>query len=188
MTVRDGVGERRKRRLPSSRVEKELVGSNVIGRCCGAFPRVVMLIAFPTVIPVVALQAGMSLSLALKTPFDFVVRSDRTGEDYENNIQVEFSTNDDFMALEATEIERVILNMKDKKAPGIDLIPGEIIRELFYSNKQWLTNIFNHLLKKGIFPNIWKLAKIVLIPKQGKEYSPGPLSSYLPAVNMGQSL
>ncbi|GIX83519.1 hypothetical protein CDAR_83571 [Caerostris darwini] len=76
--------------------------------------------------------------------------------DYEHNIQVEFSTNDDFMALEATEIERVILNKKDKKAPGIDLIPGEIIRELFYSDKQWFTNIFNLLLKNGIFPKIWK--------------------------------
>ncbi|GIY41484.1 probable RNA-directed DNA polymerase from transposon BS [Caerostris darwini] len=61
--------------------------------------------------------------------------------------------------------------MKDKKAPGIDFIPGEIIRELFFSDKYWFTNFFNILLKKGIFPKIWKIAKIVLIPKQGKQHT-----------------
>ncbi|GIX88620.1 RNA-directed DNA polymerase from mobile element jockey, partial [Caerostris darwini] len=91
--------------------------------------------------------------------------------DYDDVIQVNSFIYDDFTALEAFEIEKVILNIKDKKAPGIDLIPGEIIRELFYSNKPWFVNIFYHLLKKGIFPNIWKLAKIVLIPKQGKDHT-----------------
>ncbi|GIY77433.1 hypothetical protein CDAR_489071 [Caerostris darwini] len=89
--------------------------------------------------------------------------------DYEENIQANSFTHDDFMALDALEIERVVLNMKTNKAPGFDLIPGEIIKELFYSNKPWFVNIFNQLLKNGIFPAIWKLAKIVLIPKPGKD-------------------
>ena len=41
---------------------------------------------------------------------------------------------------------------------------------------QILTRIFNGILKTGYFPTAWKTAKIIMIPKKGKD--PTVVNSY----------
>lgn len=67
------------------------------------------------------------------------------------------------------EIERVIAESKLRKTPGLDGIPFEVIREFYYANKNWFKNIFDICYRNGIFPNIWKEAKVILLPKKGKD-------------------
>ncbi|GIY36428.1 uncharacterized protein CDAR_568721 [Caerostris darwini] len=69
------------------------------------------------------------------------------------------------------EVEEIISKIKLNKSPGPDNIPGELVKEMFYANKNWFTVLFNKLLKSGSFPTSWKTAKVVFIPKEKKDLS-----------------
>ncbi|GIX78259.1 uncharacterized protein CEXT_4821 [Caerostris extrusa] len=79
-----------------------------------------------------------------------------------------FSSSQDLVPLTTMELEAVIEGIKPKKASGIDGLPGEILKEVFYANPDWFTSLLNFLLSTGHFPHIWKWARIVLIPKEGR--------------------
>ena len=60
------------------------------------------------------------------------------------------------------------LNMlKNDKAPGPDGIPTNLVKDATKFAAKPLAMIFNASLAQGIFPNIWKLAKITTIFKSG---------------------
>ncbi|GIY63639.1 probable RNA-directed DNA polymerase from transposon BS [Caerostris darwini] len=67
------------------------------------------------------------------------------------------------------EVEEIRSKIKLNKAPGPDNIPGEVVKEMFYANRNWFTDLFNKLLKSGLFPTSWKTANVVLIPKEKKD-------------------
>ncbi|GIY54398.1 RNA-directed DNA polymerase from mobile element jockey [Caerostris darwini] len=69
-----------------------------------------------------------------------------------------------FTPLSCSEVESVIVRIKPRKAVGIDGLPGEI----FLANKKWFTDLLNHLLGNGIFPEAWKIARIILLDKDNK--------------------
>ncbi|GIX87699.1 reverse transcriptase domain-containing protein [Caerostris darwini] len=75
----------------------------------------------------------------------------------------------DIIQFNSAEIESIIDRIKPNKAAGVDGIPGEIIKEIFITNKSWFTKLFNSLLERGKFPSIWKIARIALIKKENKE-------------------
>jgi ribonuclease HI len=76
------------------------------------------------------------------------------------------------------EIQDAIDQTPTRKAPGPDGLPIEVIRELFYADRQWFCDILNCCYEHGIFPIVWKRAKVVLIHKKDKDRSlPG---SYRP--------
>jgi hypothetical protein len=54
------------------------------------------------------------------------------------------------------------------KAPGYDLITGEIHKKLPEVGISAITYTFNSILHTGYFPGQWKLSKIVTILKPGK--------------------
>ena len=60
------------------------------------------------------------------------------------------------------------LNMlKNGKAPGPDGVPTHLVKDAANFIAKPLMMIFNASLKQGIFPNIWKLAKITPMYKSG---------------------
>jgi hypothetical protein len=61
--------------------------------------------------------------------------------------------------------------MSNKKAPGEDGIPNEVWKGLLTILPKYITAIYNKYLKEGVFPRIWKTAKIIPIVKPGKEGS-----------------
>jgi hypothetical protein len=56
-----------------------------------------------------------------------------------------------------------------KKACGIDGILNECLRHLPRRKLVHLTHFYNHCLRLSYFPNAWKEAKIITLPKPGKD-------------------
>ncbi|GIY89716.1 hypothetical protein CEXT_527161 [Caerostris extrusa] len=71
---------------------------------------------------------------------------------------------EDFVPVTPSELEAVIEGIKPKKASGIDGLPREIVKVIFYSNPVWFTSLFN--FSSGHFPHLLKWARIVLLPKE----------------------
>jgi hypothetical protein len=59
--------------------------------------------------------------------------------------------------------------LKLTKACGIDGIPNEFLRHLPRRPLVHLTHLFNHSLRLSHFPNPWKEAKVITLPKPGKD-------------------
>ena len=55
--------------------------------------------------------------------------------------------------------------VKEKKAPGPDNLPPEVVKELVQRQPDAILKTYNGLLSKGIFPKEWKVARLVLIEK-----------------------
>lgn len=72
------------------------------------------------------------------------------------------------------EITEAIFKMKNKKAPGPDMIPGEIIKEIFLQSPNLMRKTLNNLMQTREFPHIWKEAKVTLIEKPKKNNSDQP--------------
>jgi hypothetical protein len=62
-----------------------------------------------------------------------------------------------------------LINLLKLKACGIDGIPNECLRHLPRRPLVHLTHLINHCLRLSYFPNIWKEAKVITIPKPGKD-------------------
>lgn len=66
------------------------------------------------------------------------------------------------------EVSCGIKMLKNKKAPGHDLITNEIIKMFPWKAILFLTAIFNACLRFGHFPSAWKHAEVIVICKPGK--------------------
>lgn len=90
--------------------------------------------------------------------------------DLRKNVHVEPCTQAELV----TACER----LKNKKAPGPDGIPAEILKVVITANPEYLLAVYNALLREAIFPERWKIAKLVLL-KKGDKPQKSP-SSYRP--------
>lgn len=68
--------------------------------------------------------------------------------------------------------------LKNSKAPGPDGIPAEVLKLIAVERSQMLLNMYNACLVEGVFPEVWKRQKLVLISK-GKGDPKAP-SAYRP--------
>jgi hypothetical protein len=67
------------------------------------------------------------------------------------------------------EVGQVIEGLKQKKAPGLSGITNEIAKLIFKAMPKTIISMYNKCLKTGTFPTNWKIAKVILITKPGKE-------------------
>ncbi|KAJ4441977.1 hypothetical protein ANN_11841 [Periplaneta americana] len=65
----------------------------------------------------------------------------------------------------AEEVERAIKKLNDKKAPGIDAISANIIKNIHTSCADLFVSIFNKCMSLQVFPDCWKIANVKIIPK-----------------------
>lgn len=77
------------------------------------------------------------------------------------------------------EIQNTInTKINPKKAPGYDLITGQVLKHLPRKTLVKLTQIINASIKLRYVPQLWKLAEVIMILKPGKP--PEELTSYRP--------
>nr|CAH7729394.1 unnamed protein product [Callosobruchus chinensis] len=68
----------------------------------------------------------------------------------------------------AEELSEAANKLKRGKAPGPDNVPPEAIKKLVEIAPQFILSLLNELLRKQLFPDLWKRAKVVLLHKGGK--------------------
>lgn len=71
-------------------------------------------------------------------------------------------------AVSLSELRNTIRNLKNNKAPGYDLITGEILKELPKKALVKLLYIVNASLRLLYVPRQWKVAEVIMVPKPGK--------------------
>ncbi|KAJ5091031.1 hypothetical protein N7532_009715 [Penicillium argentinense] len=76
------------------------------------------------------------------------------------------------------EIEVALKRMASWKAPGPNALPVVVWQQIWPTVKQWVVEIFQASLRLSYFPSDWKVAKIVVIPKSGRD--PSLPKSYRP--------
>jgi len=67
------------------------------------------------------------------------------------------------------ETRKVVASMNKKKAPGEDVITGEVFDNNFDIYPKYVTAMYNACLRKGVLAKRWKTAKLIPIVKDGKE-------------------
>lgn len=77
-------------------------------------------------------------------------------------------TADEVQPFTVVEMTKAAEKMKNGKAPGIDRVPVEVIKEVVKKWPKWLVIVLNELLMRGEFPDEWKIGKVILLPKSEK--------------------
>lgn len=70
---------------------------------------------------------------------------------------------------DTAELVQAGARLRDRKAPGPDFIPPEVIKAAIDEQPQYCLEVMNRLLIKGEFPKIWKTARLVLLEKSRQE-------------------
>ncbi len=104
---------------------------------------------------------------------DFTNKINSAAENYIGKIK---NVNPDLP--EITEVEEIVSKLKNSKAPGIDTIHNRLLKKLPKKGFQILHLIIVVCFRLAYFPTQWKNAKVIPIPKSGKDTSHP--SSYRP--------
>jgi len=78
--------------------------------------------------------------------------------------------------VDANRVKAAIWRMSPKKAPGPDGLTAQILRKTWPVLGQEITNLFERCIREATFTESWKEAKLVVIPKPGKEDLASPKS------------
>ena len=83
-------------------------------------------------------------------------------------------------------IKEAVDKIKPNKAPGLDAVPSEVVACVLRSHHEDLRDMIRDTMLRGTIPAAWKRARVVLIPKPGKDPdTPGAYRpiSVLPALS-----
>ena len=80
-----------------------------------------------------------------------------------------FQENEEIKLTTTTEVKNEINNnINPKKAPGCDLITGEVLQLLPRKATVKITKLINDAFRLQYVPRLWKVAGVIMIPKPGK--------------------
>ena len=77
-----------------------------------------------------------------------------------------------FSTVPHNQVESIVKSMASNKAPGIDKVPIRVIKECLPAILPSITSIINATFESAIFPNMWKIAVLTPIPKEGDDEVP----------------
>lgn len=67
------------------------------------------------------------------------------------------------------EVMQKLHRIQDSKAPGPDGVPNVVFKTAVRSKPQMFAELYSVCLKEGVFPSRWKLQRLVLLLKPGKQ-------------------
>jgi hypothetical protein len=82
---------------------------------------------------------------------------------------LEAADNNPQQRIRPCDLQKLLNSLKLKKACGIDGIPNECLMHLARRPLVYLTRLTNHCIRLQHFPTSWKEAKVVTLPKPGKD-------------------
>ena len=83
----------------------------------------------------------------------------------------------DFEPISRIEVDRLISKINISKSSGITLLSSKLLKDSFQVLNDKLTYLFNLSIKQKVFPNQWKAALVIPIPKSG---DPKKVENYRP--------
>ena len=109
---------------------------------------------------------------------DTMEKRKETQEKVQNLHQVTRDPNNLDSEITMMELARALRSKGKSSAPGPDMITYEMIKKSNPKLKKQIVSLFNELLQEGLYPDQWKTAIVIPLPKPGKpKTSP---SSYRP--------
>lgn len=78
------------------------------------------------------------------------------------------------------DIDRAVRKLKTRKAPGPDGIPPEVIKAIYRIKPAPLHDTIRRCMRDRMFPEIWKVADLLLIPKDPKPGDEPGMKKYRP--------
>jgi hypothetical protein len=81
-------------------------------------------------------------------------------------VSLEAEDNDPPEKIKPCDLKKLIETLKLRKACGIDGILNECLRHL---PRRSLVHLFNNCVRLSYFPSSWKEAKVITLPKAGKD-------------------
>jgi hypothetical protein len=82
-------------------------------------------------------------------------------------MSIEHGTSD-FVKLTQQELQQTVDSFSEKKAPGIDFLPLQVVKHMMAVEPGFILRIYDLCLRDGIFPKIWLNSNLILIPKPSK--------------------
>lgn len=74
--------------------------------------------------------------------------------------------------IEMSEVVNALNKLKNKKAPGLDQVSNEFLKNLNMNGKKYLLKSLNFIFKNGNIPKTWSETKMVLFFKKGDANNP----------------
>jgi hypothetical protein len=108
----------------------------------------------------------------------FTPLNNQEDEEINNYLDAPCQLSPPIRSITPTEVMEQIKMTNSHKAPGHDLIVGEILKHLPRKAIILLTILYNRMLHLSYFPIQWKFAEIIMIAKPGKP--PTEAASYRP--------
>lgn len=119
------------------------------------------------------LLPGLTNTIAPPLPFTNNTNPARPDHGHQNE---HTQSNWQFSTIKISWVLDKINRVSAKKAPGIDGFTGTILRQFPQNIVSLITLNINNSLKTSTFPDCFKMANLVMIPKPGKEDYHNPLS------------
>lgn len=79
------------------------------------------------------------------------------------------STNPLSSPITSDEITKILAKMRSTGAPGPDHITPNMIRQTHLADPELLRKLYTMCFESGTFPRRWKAARVIAIPKKGKD-------------------
>jgi len=97
-----------------------------------------------------------------------LVKQNSNGSVY--NLKIKQCPNSIFIYPVTEEVISLTKSLKGKPTAGDDDIPEDLVRQCMQSIKGPLAHIYKLSLNSGVFPDVWKTAKVKPLYKKGDEY------------------
>lgn len=116
-----------------------------------------------------------AIATGFNESYNLTINQNSTVENEVNSVVAEVSSNlinsDEIIKTDDTEVVGIIKRLRVKKSAGFDEINNRLIKQLPIASIRFLVLIFNLCMSFGFFPDAWKTAKVIAIPKPNKNKS-----------------
>ena len=82
--------------------------------------------------------------------------------------ELDIATTSEYFVVQS-ELISIFANLKGKLSSGIDNIPNIVLKKCPLKIIKEYCSLFNNIINNSYFPNDWKVAKVVVIPKKDKD-------------------
>ena len=94
-----------------------------------------------------------------------------SGESIDSGLHVETEAFE-FQDVKETDVKSVIKSLAANKEPGYDKISARVLKDSCESIAPVISRLVNNSFKMAAFPQAWKIAEVIPVPKEGNSEEP----------------